>query len=108
MLDTLATFFAVKKGSLLAGFFGAVLSARFIPAMTKWYERLLMIAGGFLFTIYTSPALTELLELKERTETGVTFLLSVFGMSLVSAIYEPIASGKLWDAINKRFFGGGN
>lgn len=67
----------------LAGIAGAVVSMRFVQG--TWPERLTMAISGALFSYYAAPWVGKLTGLPEGL---AGFLLGLFGMAVVSKIWE--------------------
>ena len=90
-----------------AGVAGAALSLRFVAG--TWPERLTMAVGGAVVSYYAAPWVSAKIGLPEGL---AGFLLGLFGMALISKIWEaiqqtPIAEAwtALISAVKKRLGG---
>ena len=106
MLEAVAATLGVKKGEVVVAFIASIISLRFLPEIKTWYDKASAIATGFFCSAFVGPAITEVLDLKERTGYGVLFLVGVLGVSAMAALLTIVKSGELWAAIRKRYFGG--
>lgn len=70
----------------LSGVAGSVLSLKYIKGST-WVERLTMVAGGSILSLYAAPYLARKTDMPEGL---VGFLLGVFGMAVVAKVWEAI------------------
>lgn len=66
---------------------GAIVSTRFLAG--TWPEKIIMAIGGAALSFFASPAITEWLEVS-RAEGLVGFMTGLFGMAIVSKVYEVI------------------
>lgn len=74
----------------LAGVAGALTSMRFVSG--TYFERVLMVIGGAFFSFYATEWTAQWLELPP----GLTgFLLGLFGMSVLSRVWEWMQSTTL-------------
>jgi len=103
MLDSIAVVLGVKKGYIVVGFIGAVLSLKFLPRIETWFAKVTTVLTGWACAIYLAPALSEAMDFKERTEYGITFLIGILGVSLMAALVTIVTSGDLWNAIKSKF-----
>lgn len=76
--------FLMKLG---VGLMGSLVSMKFIRG--PWYERALMCLGGTLLSYYSTQRVTSWLGMAD-SEGLVGFLMGLFGMSVVSKVYETI------------------
>lgn len=76
--------------SKLAGVAGALVSVRFLSGSLA--SRLVMALGGATFSLYAAEYVSAKLSLPEGL---AGFLLGLFGMSILSRIWEAIEKGKL-------------
>ncbi len=74
---------------MLAGFLGNLIALRFLGKL-PWYERALMLIGGFPTTYYTTPLLTHYLDL-EKYRDPVSFFCGVFGMAVIGAALNTLS-----------------
>jgi hypothetical protein len=85
MLETLG----LKYATLVGGFFGALVSLKFIEGLgTK--QRATTVLAGTLVSAYVTPIVVSYLELTPKMEGGIAFLCGLFGMSLTGAIIKAI------------------
>ena len=103
MIDQLAAVLGTKKLILIAGLVGSIISLRFISEVTTWWSRTTLVICGTFITSYATPALSEWLTVSERVETGMGFVIGLFGMSMVAAIMAALKEAKLGEAISSWF-----
>lgn len=90
----------LKLASLLGGFFGALVSLKFIDTLNLW-QRATTVLAGTLVSAYVSPALVAYLELSVKMEGGIAFLCGLFGMSFTGSVVKAIP--EIVDAAKARF-----
>lgn len=88
----------LKFPSLVAAFFGSVVSFRFIRAET-WLGRLLLLMGGFGGAAFGTPLILHVFEWPLAFEGGAAFLLGMFGMAICDAFVRTIAAADIWSVI---------
>lgn len=75
---------------LVSGIVGAFVSLKFVPG--TWPERLFMVsAGAFLSYVATDP-LASYLGMGKEAQGLVGFLVGLFGMAILSKLYEAFVS----------------
>lgn len=79
----------VKIAALIGGFFGALVSLKFIEGLGK-KQRATTVLAGTLVSAYVTPLLITYLELTPKLEGGVAFLCGLFGMSFTGAFIKAI------------------
>lgn len=72
---------------LVAGVAGAAVSLRFVQG--TWPERLIMAAGGAALSYFASDLIARWLSVPDALGL-VGFLTGLFGMAIVSKVYEVI------------------
>ena len=94
---------------LISAVAGAALSLKFVVG--TWVEKIIMAIGGAFLSYYASTPVAAWME-APKAEGLVGFLLGLFGMAVVSKVYEVIqsldakqAATDLWAAITKRIGG---
>ena len=105
MLDSILVSLGLSKGATVGGFFGSVVSLKFIDGPLG--QRLTTAACGWLCAAYLAPLILEVagVSLSTRNELAVAFLVGLFGMSLVAQILKALPE---WGtAIKERITGGG-
>ncbi len=97
----------INIAKLLAGVFGAFVSMRFIQGTLV--ERLLLAVGGAALAYYASTPVSNILKFQEA-EGLVGFLIGMFGMAIVSKLYEVIQNlnaakiaSDVWDAAVRKW-----
>lgn len=93
----------LTKGTLLASFFGALLSLRWIDKALGWGAKVTMLGGGFCTAAYGTPVVVKVMEIGESVQFGMAFFMGLFGISLIDAVYAQIKDGTLLTAIRARF-----
>jgi hypothetical protein len=79
----------VKLAALVGGFFGALVSLKFIDGLGK-KQRATTVLAGTLVSAYVTPIVVSYLELTPKLEGGIAFLCGLFGMSLTGAIIKAM------------------
>lgn len=94
----------LKWMPLVAGFFGSLISLKFIDGLTIW-QRASTVFAGAVIAAYCTPLTVNVLGLSGKLEGAVAFLGGLFGMALVGAAMKAIPD---WLAAAKtKLFGGG-
>lgn len=95
---------------LIAGVAGAFVSLRFVQG--SLLERGTMASGGAVMSYYATTPVHAWLGMVNG-EGLVGFLIGLFGMAIISKVYEaihaldaPKMAADTWDAIRKRLGGG--
>lgn len=89
-MDGLLTALGIKKAALLGGFFGALISLKFFPELKNWWQRATTLLSGWACAAYVTPLISQWLELSDKHEGGVAFLLGVLGMAAISNIVKAL------------------
>lgn len=79
---------AGSAGSALGVFFGRI-------NFKTWAERLVMWFGGVATSVFCTPLVMELFEVKTN-EHAYTFLVGLLGMGLASVVFRGLANADLW------------
>ena len=79
----------LKWAPLAAGFFGSLVSLRFIEGLGMWQRGSTVLAGTAV-SAYVSPVLIAWLELSPKMEGGIAFLCGLFGMSFAGAVIKSM------------------
>lgn len=99
LLDALGIDRTIVGGS----FIGAVLSLRFMDVAKPFLGRLFLASGGLAAALFGTPLVVAMMELKSHyASSGLSFFLGLYGMSLIDAIYQQIASGALINALKSK------
>lgn len=88
---------------LAAGFFGALISLKFIEGLSIW-QRASTVLAGAVIAAYCTPLTVEVLSLSAKLEGAVAFLGGLFGMSIAGAMIKAIPE---WVAAAKAKYLGG-
>lgn len=90
-----------------AGTAGALVSMRFISG--TWFEKVTMALGGSALSFFGTPPLFSWLAIN-NSEGLLGFLVGLFGMALVSKVYEIIwlidsnkIAKDLWSAVVRKW-----
>lgn len=97
MIEELATVLGVKKGFLVAGGFGAVVSLAFIQG-PLWY-RMVLFMGGLFSSVYVTPIINAWIGLSADSY-GMAFVVGLFSMSLSARIIQAVQQAD-FQAINE-------
>ena len=91
----------IKLAALIGGFFGALVSLKFIEGLGQKQKATTVLAGT-LVSAYVTPILVAYLELSPKLEGGIAFLCGLFGMSFTGAVIK--AMPEWMDAVKGRVF----
>jgi len=86
--------FGAKKAVLVAGFLGALVSLRYIKP-TGFVDGVFYVLYGWFIAIQTTPSIASWQGLSAPVEQGVSFVLGIFGVSLMSSVTDAIRETKL-------------
>lgn len=90
----------ITRSPFLPGALGAVVALRFAPGIT-WGERAFNVAAGAACAGYVSPAITDWLHITSAgMQSGVSFGVGMFGLSLAAAALQAIRELKLGEIIS--------
>lgn len=87
MIDAAISALGLSKGATVGGFFGALVSLKFIEGLS-WMQRIPTMFAGMLSAAYVTPLVMEIAAMSPKTEGAVAFLIGVFGMSLAGAFIK--------------------
>lgn len=92
MINDLLTAIGLKKLPLIGGFFGSLISLKFIDGIAKWtlWQRASTVGAGAIVAGYGAPATVQILELSSTIEGAIGFIGGLFGMSLAGAIIKTM------------------
>lgn len=79
----------IKISSLIGGFFGSIVSLKFIDGLTI-KQRVTTVLAGTLVSSYVTPVLVSYLDLSLKLEGGIAFLCGLFGMSFTGALIKAM------------------
>lgn len=102
MIDAILSGVGLKKITLIAGFFGALVSLKFIDGIAAWslWQRISTVAAGAIVAGFCAPLTVEILELSTGTEGAIAFIGGLFGMSAAGAVIKAMPE---WlDAVKQR------
>jgi hypothetical protein len=85
------TALGLKYATLAGGFFGALVSLKFIEGLSI-PQRATTVLAGTLVSAYITPVIVSYLELSVRLEGGIAFLCGLFGMSFTGAVIKAMPS----------------
>lgn len=92
---------------VMAGLLGAFAGLKFAPGLT-WPERFFNVVCGASCAAYISPAIGELFDLSTQyKQSGLAFLIGMFGMSIAASIMAAIRDYPLGEIIKKWLTRGG-
>lgn len=104
MIDEIAGMLGLKKAGLIGGFLGALVSLRFFPDLKTWWQRCTTLFSGWVCAAYVGPLVASTLDIAEKHEGGVTFLVGVVGMALIANVLQAIPD---WLRAARSRFGSG-
>jgi hypothetical protein len=90
----------LKIATVVGGFFGALVSLKFIEGLTH-KQRASTVLAGTLVSAYVTPLAVTYLELTPKLEGGIAFLCGLFGMSFTGAVIKAMPD--LITAIKDKF-----
>ena len=89
----------IARSPFLPGALGAVVALRFAPGIT-WKERAFNVAAGAMCAGYLSPAIADWLHISGAgMQSGLSFGVGMFGLSLAAAAMQAIRELKLGEII---------
>lgn len=89
------------KSVVVAGFLGSLLSMSFIDGMgTK--QRIVAVIFGMVMSHYLAPFIAYMFK-EQSFEPTIGFLVGLFGMSVVAAVFRAIQNSDIWAFIMTRF-----
>lgn len=89
----------VVRNPFMAGALGSLAALRFAPGVT-WLERFGNVVAGSLSAGFAGPALVDWLSISSASmQSGVSFGVGMFGLSLAAAVVEGIRQVRLGEII---------
>lgn len=88
-----------------AGLIGALLSIPLTPDVKAAKDRIILVASGTATAYYSAPLIIEYLHVKPSLGSSISFLIGVFGMSVVAAVLRSARDADIWGLIRSRFGG---
>lgn len=89
----------LARSPYAAGVAGSLVALRFAPGST-WVERAVNVVAGSITAAYVSPALAEWLRITSPgLQSGLAFLLGLFGLSLAAAALQAMREAQLGQVI---------
>lgn len=101
MAEPNASLWDDTKAVIVAGLIGSLLSLAFIDHMGK-RERIIAVISGMVMAHYLAPLIAFLFNEDKYQET-IGFLVGLFGMSVVAAVFRAIQKSDLWGLVKHRF-----
>lgn len=101
MADPQVSFLDETKAVVIAGFVGSVLSLAFVDQMTK-RQRIVAVISGMVMAHYLAPMIAFLFN-EEKYQETIGFLVGLFGMSGVAAIFRGVKNADLWSLVKRRY-----
>ncbi len=89
MVESILGTLGLTKGAALGGFFGAVISLRFIEGLS-WKQRVPTVMSGMFAAAYCTPLVIDGLSLSLKLEGAIAFLIGLFGMSVAAAAVKAV------------------
>lgn len=89
MSTEITGYFGIKFATILAGFFGAVISLEYVSELSRW-RKCLAILGGAVCASYGAPIIVHFLALPASLEAGIGFFLGLFGMSIAGVVFRTL------------------
>ncbi len=100
MIDEIAAALGIKKGVVLWGLLGALVSLYFSQPGLHWCAKLTYFGGGVACAWVGAPALAEQFGVAGTHSISlIGFVLGVFGMSAMAAITTALRETKLADSL---------
>lgn len=103
MIEEIAAALGIKKGMMVAGFAGSVVSLAFMQGPI-WY-RLALFMGGLSAAVYVTPVINAAMGLSADTY-GMAFVVGLFSMSLAARLIQAVQQanfGEINDGIRSWF-----
>ena len=77
----------IKFAYMVAGFFGGIVSLRYIEGLT-WWKGLSCVATGMAVANYITPVFQHFLKMPHDLEFGAAFLTGFIALSLMAGIWK--------------------
>lgn len=84
-------YFGVKLQNVIAALIGSTIALMLMRGVT-FVRALISFIVGFMTSVLGTPILDEYMTFSEATEHGISFILGVIGMNLVSGIFSMSSS----------------
>lgn len=94
----------LKLGVVVGGFIGSVVSLRFAQGLSLT-GKLSMVFGGLAAAAYLTPLVSLVIDLKAPIESGIAFLIGLYGMSAIAEGYKFISSGEAMKLLRQKLGG---
>lgn len=101
-MDAILAALGLKKGTVIAGLCGGIASYRFFKDLDS-EGRTLAVFSGIALAIFCGPAIGKHWNLALETEIGLTFVLGIAGISLLSAVVKALPA--LIEAAKSKYLG---
>jgi hypothetical protein len=91
---------------LIAGFIGSILSLKWVPEAVTTRAKVWTVLAAFSCSLFLPPMMWEWFEItKVGTQTGISFVVGLFGMAAAGKVYAAIMDLPLTDFIKRKFGG---
>lgn len=94
----------LKMPTLIAGFFGALVSLRFAAKLSKWGKATAIISG-MMISYFITPAAVHLFQL-QTIESPLAFLIGLFGLNFTAAVHSWVRDVDVPGILKSRFGNG--
>lgn len=95
---------ALKMPTLLAGFFGSLVSLRFTARLSR-IGKATAITSGMIISYFLTPAAVHLFQL-QAIESPLAFLIGLFGLNFTAAVHGWVREVDVPGILKSRFGNG--
>lgn len=92
---------SARASVIIGGTLGGILSGRFIKNMNRWQFFTGIVAGVIVADMLALPT-ARYFDVPDWAEK-IAFMIGLFGLSIVGAIFDAIKKSDIWKLIEKRF-----
>ena len=89
MHDPLQEFCGVRSGDVVGGWSGALVSLLFCEKQSM-FRLFTTVLSGLAASIYVTPVLSWFLDIPEKYQHGIAFLLGLFAIALLRVVFVVI------------------
>ena len=100
MIEELLAGMGLSKTSAIGGFFGSLVSLRFLGELTMWQGATALFSGT-MTAAFITPLVLQVGAMSQKTEGAISFMIGTFGLILGAAIVKEIPSWLV--ALRERF-----
>lgn len=91
MIEEILAGMGLSKVSTIGGFFGSLVSLKFLGELTIWQGATALFSGT-MTAAFITPLVLQVGAMSQKTEGAVSFLIGTFGLILGAAIVKELPS----------------